>query len=198
MSGSLKCPVCNSEIDIDHVIAHYGFKGFVPMKQGIRCRRCHTVLDIVQYKIILFSVVLMAGFVVLLDWLSSVEFSEKILSVFSEDELGTGIAIVLLAAFGYPLFRSFDWFTELRATNPADGVRSDDEIWTDPNAVDPEFTQYIAEEMKLAGEDVDTGVDPLPSDWLCNSCGESNEKEFHFCWSCQSPHSQTGSETDKR
>ena len=196
MSGSLTCPVCNSEIDIDHVIAHYSFKGFVPIKQGIRCRRCRSILNIVQYKIILFTIALMAAFVVLLDWIPKIEFSNRLLAVFNKDELGTGIAIGVVVAFGYSVFRSFDWFTELRATNPEDGVRSDDEIWTDPGVVDPQFVQHIAEEMKLSGQDVDTGVEALPADWRCNSCNESNEKEFHLCWNCQSPYSPTDSETD--
>jgi hypothetical protein len=168
------------------------------MKQGIRCRKCQTVLDIVQYKIILFLIVSIAGFAILLGWLSSIEFSESILAVFSEDELSTVVAIVLMIAFGYPAYRSFDWFTELTASSPADGIRSDDEIWIDPDVVDPVFAQYIVEEMKLAGHNVDTGVDPLASDWLCKSCGESNEKEFHFCWSCQSPQRQTGFEVDRK
>lgn len=96
--------------------------------------------------------------------------------------------VMLVISIIYPAVKSFDWFTELRVPNPDKKLKSDDEIWADPDEVDVEFAQHIAREMNVAGHEFDTGDRVLSADWRCANCDEENTKEFHSCWKCGDPH----------
>lgn len=184
MAKILKCPVCSSDINISSVVAHYSYRGFLPLEQGIRCRKCDNVLDIVQYKVGLFCV----GLVALMFGVMSLGFRFDVvarLDALLDAEVGALIlTIAIMGPMAFLYLRSFDWFTELRLAEPGDRVRPDDEIWTDPDDTDPDFVQYVAEEMKISGHEIDTGVDHRSDDWTCTKCGEENNKELNLCWNC--------------
>jgi hypothetical protein len=184
MAKYFACPVCNSVVDISSVVAEYSYRGFLPPKQGIRCRACSNTLHIVQYKAGAFLVALAVVFGGAL-YLVTVSGLGNYLHV----SLGADVSnFVILVVLGMPLlyavWHSFDWFTELRLAAPHEDILSDDGIWTDPDVIDPDFVQYVAEEMRIDGHDVGTGIDHRPEDWQCAKCGEENSKEFNLCWNC--------------
>ncbi len=179
MADVFTCPVCASDVDIGSVLVEYGVKGIVPSSQGVRCRSCRTVLDIVQHKVFLALFLTIGAMVLLLHLLSKIGVDDEVATI-------PIIALVVILTF-----KSFKWFTELRVPSPDKEVNSDDEIWFDPNEIDVEFQQHMARELNLAGHELETGDRALIADWRCADCDEENTKEFHSCWKCGNSHDST-------
>jgi len=184
MARVYSCPRCNSDIDITSVVAHYGNKGILPPKQGIRCRQCREVLDIVQYQAILFTLLLMLVLVsllgIFLKWIHTTRAAE----IVGQGPLDGALLVVFLAGAIFLIFRFYDHFIKLRLAGVDGGIRSDDEIWRDPRRVDQDLAQFEAQELKIRGQDVETGIRHRAADWRCSGCGETNGKELQMCWNC--------------